>query len=260
MHALRRERLENGLPVIFAPLPHLHTVQVVFSVRAGSRFESPRDSGLSHVVEHMLFRGSEARPSSAALNLAVEEIGGTLEAATHVDFTELSLSLPASQLEEGLVRLAEIVAAPVFADFEVEKKILREELLDDLDDEGRDVDVDNFARRRLFGSHPLGQSITGPIDNVMGFSVDDLRRHHQAHYTAKNSALAIASSGARSRGSPPARASSPSPRPPSSRARASTRSSTRTARPTCASRTSRRANTIPPRSRSTWWSTSSTAA
>lgn len=192
MHALRRERLENGLPVIFAPLPHLHTVQVVFSVRAGSRFESPRDSGLSHVVEHMLFRGSEARPSSAALNLAVEEIGGTLEAATHVDFTELSLSLPASQLEEGLVRLAEIVAAPVFADFEVEKKILREELLDDLDDEGRDVDVDNFARRRLFGSHPLGQSITGPIDNVMGFSVDDLRRHHQAHYTAKNSALAIA--------------------------------------------------------------------
>lgn len=192
MHALRRERLSNGLPVVLAPLPHLHTVQVVFSVRAGSRFESATDSGLSHVVEHMIFRGTSSRPSSAALNLAIEELGGTLDAATHVDFTELSLSLPASQLEEGLSRLAEIVAAPVFADFEVEKKILREELLDDLDDEGRDIDIDNFARKQIFGAHPLGQSITGPLENVMRFSIDDLRRHHQRHYTARNAALAIA--------------------------------------------------------------------
>jgi predicted Zn-dependent peptidase len=192
MHALRRERLSNGLPVILAPLPHLHTVQVVFSVRAGSRFETPADSGLSHVVEHMLFRGSQKRPSSAALNLAIEELGGTLDAATHVDFTELSLSLPASQLEEGLMRLAEIVAAPIFADFEVEKKILREELLDDLDEDGHDIDVDNFARRQLFGPHPLGQSITGPLENVMRFTVDDLRRHHLRHYVAKNSSIAIA--------------------------------------------------------------------
>jgi predicted Zn-dependent peptidase len=192
MHALRRERLSNGLPVILAPLPHLHTVQVVFSVRAGSRFESPADSGLSHVVEHMLFRGSQKRPTSAALNLAIEELGGTLDAATHVDFTELSLSLPASQLEEGLMRLAEIIAAPVFADFDVEKKILREELLDDLDDEGRDIDVDNFSRKKLFGAHPLAQSITGPLENVMRFSVDDLRRHHHRHYAAHNAAIAIA--------------------------------------------------------------------
>ena len=192
MHALRRERLSNGLPVILAPLPHLHTVQVSFVVRAGSRFEDPSDSGLSHVVEHMIFRGSATRPSSAALNLAIEEIGGTLDAATHVDFTELSLSLPASQLEDGLLRLAEIVAAPVFADFEVEKKILREELLDDLDDEGRDIDVDNFARKQIFGAHPLGQSITGPLENVMRFSLDDLKRHHARHYVAGNVALAIA--------------------------------------------------------------------
>src|SRR5690606_34012217 len=192
MHALRRERLSNGLPVILAPLPHLHTVQVVFSVRAGSRFESPGDSGLSHVVEHMIFRGSSSRPTSAALNLAIEELGGTLDAATHVDFTELSLSLPSSQLEEGLMRLAEIVAAPVFADFEVEKKILREELLDDLDAGGRDTGVGNFARRPLFGARPLAQSTTGPLDNVMRFSLDALRRHHHRHYAAKNASIAIA--------------------------------------------------------------------
>jgi predicted Zn-dependent peptidase len=192
MHALVETTLSNGLRVVIAPLPHLHTVAVTFAVRGGSRYERPEDNGLSHVVEHMIFRGTDLHPDPHAFNLAIEEIGGGVDAATHVDFVQYQLERPPESLAEGLPIFARIFHAPRFQGLEVEKSILREELLEDLDEDGLDVDPDNLARALLFGDHPLGRTITGGLDQVSGFTVDDLKRHHAAHYVGQNAALCLA--------------------------------------------------------------------
>src|SRR5689334_24353514 len=76
--------LENGLAVTSVALPHLHTAVCALFVKVGARFETRDDNGLSHFVEHMLFRGTERYPTSLALNTAVERLGSTLHAETEI--------------------------------------------------------------------------------------------------------------------------------------------------------------------------------
>ena len=78
--AVETTTLDNGLAVTTVALPHLHTAVAALFVKVGARFEAPDDNGLSHFVEHMLFRGSERFVSSYALNHAIESVGGTLYA------------------------------------------------------------------------------------------------------------------------------------------------------------------------------------
>lgn len=188
----RRSVLPNGLTVLTVELPGLHDAALLFTVRAGSRYEPPELNGISHVLEHMMFRGSTAFPTPRALNLAVEELGGTLDAATHVDFTTYELTLPAETFLTGVERFARILEAPLLEDLAIEKRILREELLEDLDEDGRDVDVDNLSRRQLFPGHGLGNTITGTIEGIEALTEDDLRAFLAKHYVASNALLVAA--------------------------------------------------------------------
>src|SRR5882762_7823936 len=77
-----KDVLPNGLTVVTVELPHLHSVSIVMYARVGSRYESARDNGLSHFLEHMLFRGTARLPDAYALNHAIEALGGTLYAET----------------------------------------------------------------------------------------------------------------------------------------------------------------------------------
>src|SRR5258708_31275274 len=90
--------LNNGLRVVVAPQPQLHRAHVALYVRVGSRFETPTTNGLSHFLEHMLYRGTERLPSAHDVNLAFEELGGDLYAATPTHHRAFSLSLPPPSL------------------------------------------------------------------------------------------------------------------------------------------------------------------
>ncbi len=186
------ETLDNGLRLLVAPLPHLHTVAVSVFVRAGSRYETRETNGLSHLLEHMLFRGTATYPNSYALNHAIEELGGDLDAATHVDFTSYELSLPPESFAEGTRRVAEIFRAPIFEGLDVEKQVLKEEILEDLDEDGKEIDVDNISRSLLFGEDPLGFTIPGSIENVLSFDERSLRAHMSRHYGASNMVVCVA--------------------------------------------------------------------
>jgi len=184
--------LGNGLRVRLIPLPHLQTATASFFVRVGSRYEQASTNGLSHFLEHMVYRGTETHPAAHELNLAIERLGGTLDAATHVDFTSYDLTLPSETIVEGVGMVAEVLRQPLLTELDTEKKIIREEILEDLNEDGEQIDIDNVSRRLLFEEHPLGFPITGPIDNLDRFESSDLHSHHQAHYTAANSVLCIA--------------------------------------------------------------------
>ncbi|HEU4385467.1 MAG TPA: pitrilysin family protein [Anaeromyxobacteraceae bacterium] len=188
----RRAVLGNGLTVVTAPAPGLHSAMVALYVRAGSRHESARENGVSHLLEHLLFRGSEGFPDSAAMNAAVEAAGGNLNGMTARDHGCYYTPLHPRGLATGLAVLGDLVRRPLLKDLEVEREIILEEILDEVDARGRDIDPDNLVKRLAFGRHPLGFKIAGTPATIRGLDRAAVRRHHDRLYLGSNLVLAVA--------------------------------------------------------------------
>jgi len=184
--------LPNGLPLVIVPQPGVHRAVATLYLRAGSRFETERTNGVSHFLEHMVFRGTDGLPSAHAQALAFEKLGGTLYAATHVDHGVMSISVPPRNFDEVIDLLGRVTTSPRFSDLEIERGIVREEILEDLDDDGRAIDADNLSRALMYPEHPLGFSITGGLDTLATFDEPMLRTHHAHHYTTSNAVLCLA--------------------------------------------------------------------
>ena len=183
--------LANGLRVVVASRPHISRAHVALYVRVGSRFEAPPTNGLSHFLEHMLYRGTPALETAHQVNHAFESLGGYLYAATQTDFGVFSVTAPAESVAETSRLFGDVLANPTFNDIEIEKGIVCEEILEDLDDDGRQVDADNLSRALIYPTHPLGYTITGDEKRVRSFDRPMLRAHHARHYNAANSVLAF---------------------------------------------------------------------
>jgi predicted Zn-dependent peptidase len=184
--------LANGLGLVLVPQPGVHRAVASLYLRVGSRFEDKRDNGISHFLEHMVFRGTPALPSAHEQALAFERLGGTLYAATHVDHGVMSVAVPPRHIDRVLGLLAEVTIAPRFGEIEVERGIVHEEILEDLDDDGRDVDPDNLSRALMYPDHALGFPITGSLETLARFDDAMLRAHHARHYTGDNAVLCVA--------------------------------------------------------------------
>jgi predicted Zn-dependent peptidase len=193
-YQLERHTTASGLRVVLVRQPHLHRGTIAAYLGAGSRFETAEDNGLSHFLEHMVFRGTERFPTAFELNVAVESLGGTLVASTAPDATALSVSLPCESLARGVELVAEVLIRPVFDAVDVERRIIAEEIREDLDERGRNVDIDLLSRRRLWPDHGLGRSVTGPLANVERFGTADLRRCLDRLYCAQNTVLCVTGS------------------------------------------------------------------
>ncbi len=184
--------LDHGLAVTTVALPHLHTAVCALFIKVGARFETPRDNGLSHFVEHMLFRGTEHHPTSLALNTAIERLGSTLHAETGRDYTLFQLALEPENVPAALDLLGELLVRPRFSDIELERRLVLEEINEDYDEQGVEINADDIARGLAFDDHPLGQRIIGPRENVERFSIEDVRRHFATFYGARNATLCVA--------------------------------------------------------------------
>lgn len=193
MHSVTRARLPNGLRVVTVRRPHLHQSFVSAFIEVGTRHEAPAQNGLSHLLEHMLFRGTREHPSAWALNDAIERVGGRLGAATHGDYTRFDLGVPPEAVTEGCRLLGSLLTQPAFSQLEVEKSIVREEVLEDLDEKLRLANPDLLFRRMVFGKHPLGQPLTGTLRNLERFTLAHLRQHLARHYRAGNMVVAVCS-------------------------------------------------------------------
>ncbi len=186
-----KDTLPNGLRFVTVELPHLHSATVVVYSKVGSRYESEADNGLSHFLEHMLFRGTSRYPSSYELNFAIEELGGTLYAETGRDYSMYQIGLHPDLVEHGISLMGEIFHAPAFEQIELERRIVMEEILEDFDEKGRLINLDDIARRVVFDDHALGQPIIGPVANVERFDVADCRRHFARFYGARNLVVCV---------------------------------------------------------------------
>jgi predicted Zn-dependent peptidase len=183
------EVLSNGLRVIVVPRPTSNRAVVTMLFRVGSRYETAEDNGISHFLEHMLYRGSPSLKTAHDQALAFEGLGASLYAATQADYGTMNLTMPPDSLAKATALFAEVVQAPRFSSIETERGIVREEILEDLDDEGRQIDADNLVRELVYGDHPLGFTITGSLDQLARFDRPMLKRHHLRHYAAENAVL-----------------------------------------------------------------------
>ncbi len=184
--------LDNGLAVTTVALPHLHTAVCALFIKVGSRFEAAEDNGLSHFVEHMLFRGTERYATSLALNTAVERLGSTLHAETGRDYTLFQLALEPAHVPAAVDLLGELLTRPRFSEIELEHALILEEINEDYDEHGVEINADDIARGLVFDDHPLGQRIIGPRSNVERFALADVQRHFATFYGARNANLCVA--------------------------------------------------------------------
>ncbi len=189
---LSRDVLPNGLRVLTAPTPGLHSAMIALYVRAGSRHETPAVNGVSHFLEHLFFRGSEGYPDSVAMNAAVEAVGGNLNGVTARDHGCYYTPIHPSALATGVAILGDLVSRPLLKEMEVEREVILEEILDEIDSAGRDIDPDNLVKRTVFPGHPLGMKIGGTRDTVRALKPRHVRAHLERFYTGENLVLAVA--------------------------------------------------------------------
>jgi predicted Zn-dependent peptidase len=177
----RRTVLPNGLTVLTEPMDHIRTAAVGVWVNAGSRYEDGAHNGVSHFIEHVLFKGTATR-SALEIAQAMDAIGGHLNAFTEKEHTCFYLRVLSDHLEEGLEILADMLLRPALepAALERERQVILEEIKM-YEDAPDDLVHDLFAAT-LWPGHPLGRSISGSQESVSRLRREDLLGFMAARY------------------------------------------------------------------------------
>lgn len=184
--------LANGLRVVTVPLPHLHSADVAIYLKVGGRNDPPGRTGLAHFLEHMLFRGTADYADPLEIEAAFESLGGTVNAATDADSTCFYGRIHPRYAEKGLEILASMVLRPRLDGVELERRIIGEEALEDISQDGEEISPDVVVGRLLWPEHPLGESTVGRLDDIASITQDDLRRHLEQWYRPQNAVVVAA--------------------------------------------------------------------
>jgi len=187
----RVERLESGLTVGIEEMPWTRAVSIGVYVGVGARDESAEQSGVSHFLEHLLFKGTADR-SAQEISRAVDRVGGDINAFTSKEYTAFFCRLPARYAVEGIELLGDVLTSPSLRDSDVESE--REVILEELamDDDSPDDVVHREFARQVFSGHPLGRDTAGERPTVRSLTADEIRSFHAEHYRAGNTVVAVA--------------------------------------------------------------------
>lgn len=183
--------LKNGVRIATAEMPHMRSACVSFWVGVGGRHEREQNVGISHFLEHLLFKGT-ARRNARAITEAVEGIGGYLNAFTTEDHTCYYAKAAANHLGRLCDVLGDMFIDSEFPEVEIERErdVIREEILmyrDQPSEHSREL-----LSSTLWPNHPLGRPLTGTIETINTFQREQLMGFHKAHYCGRTSLVAVA--------------------------------------------------------------------
>jgi predicted Zn-dependent peptidase len=181
--------LPSGVRVISERIDTVRSVSIGFWIGSGARDETNARAGVSHFIEHLLFKGSD-RFSAVEIAEIFDTMGGELNAATSRETTVVYTRIPDESLEQALDVMAEMVFRPSFADVDHEREVVLEEIAM-VDDNPQDH-VHDLAAEALFASHPLGRPVIGSADVIRSVGRRTLRAHHRAAYAGPNVVVAAA--------------------------------------------------------------------
>jgi predicted Zn-dependent peptidase len=179
----RVTQLDSGVRVVTEEVPSVRSVALGLWVRTGSRDETPAQAGVSHFLEHLLFKGTE-RYSAIEISERFDGLGASVNAATGKETTHLHARFLDEHTEEVFDLLAEMLLAPTYPEIDSEREVVLEEIAmyeDEPQDRVHDVLAD-----AVFGEHPLGRRVLGEAEVIASIPVPDIQDYHQARYTGAN--------------------------------------------------------------------------
>ena len=161
----------------------MRSVALGLWVRTGSRNETPAQAGLSHFLEHLLFKGT-ARFSAIEISERFDGLGASVNAATGKETTHLHARFLDEHTDEVFDLLAEMLLAPIYPEIDSEREVVLEEIAM-YEDEPRDR-VHDFLAEAVFGEHPLGRRVLGEAEVIASVPVPDIDAYHRERYTGAN--------------------------------------------------------------------------
>ncbi len=184
--------LGNGLRVVTTPVPTAQSVSANVFVGVGSRGEERHQNGLSHYLEHMVFKGTKRWPSTLAISEAIEGAGGILNAYTSKEFTCYWNQVPFDRLDLALEVLADMVTSPLLAPQEIdrERTVVQQEIRRAYDQPS--AWASELLSRACYGDQPIGWPIAGSEETVAGLQREDFSEHMRRWYTPQNMVLSVA--------------------------------------------------------------------
>ncbi|MCK9266530.1 insulinase family protein [bacterium] len=182
--------LKNKARIVYKRIPQYHSVSVGMFIKAGSRFETEENSGVSHLIEHLLFKGTKKR-SCNSIKEEIEGVGGTFNGFTSEEITCYWIKILGDYFDLSFDVLSDMIQNPSMKneDIEKERRVVLEEI-----NMYRDIParyVFEVFDRQLFDNHPLGQPIAGTPESVKGMSKENILNYMKNCYTSENIVVSI---------------------------------------------------------------------
>ncbi len=180
---------EGGVRVVTEAVPSVRSVTLGLWVRTGSRDETPAQAGVSHFLEHLLFKGTE-RHSAIEISEYFDGLGAATNAATGKETTHLYSRFVDEHTEAAFDVLAEMFLKPTFPDIDSERDVVLEEIAM-YEDEPTDR-VHDVLANAIFGDHPLGRRVLGRSEVIAGVPIPEISAYHQSRYVGSNLVVSAA--------------------------------------------------------------------
>jgi len=161
-----KSTLDNGLRVITAPMPHICSVSISIFIGIGSRYETGTEAGVSHFIEHLLFKGTPKRPTARIISEAIEGLGGVLNGGTGKELAVYWCKVAQPHLTLALDVLVDMLLHSKFEPEEIERErqVIIEEINMNKDSPSQQVDM--LIDELLWPGHPLGRDVAGSRESV----------------------------------------------------------------------------------------------
>ena len=183
LSAAQLSELGSGVRVVTEEVPSVRSVALGLWVRTGSRNETPAQAGVSHFLEHLLFKGTK-RYSAIEISELFDGLGASVNAATGKETTHLHARFLDEHTEEVFDLLAEMLLAPTYPEIDSEREVVLEEIAM-YEDEPQDR-VHDILAGVVFGDHPLGRRVLGEAEVISSVPVPDIEAYRNARYTGAN--------------------------------------------------------------------------
>jgi predicted Zn-dependent peptidase len=187
-----KTQLKNGVRVITNSMPHTQSVSTILYYGVGSRYEEDRIAGISHYIEHMVFKGTKKRPTAKDISEAIEAVGGVLNASTGREITNYWAKVPKTHFALSFDVLSDMLLNANFdpAEIEKERKVIIEELHQTLDSPPDLVNED--INQVLWGEQAVGRDIGGSDATVGSISREDLLGYMKKYYLPADMVVSVA--------------------------------------------------------------------
>lgn len=188
----KRITLDNGLRLLTAPMPGMRSASIALFFTVGSRYESRPIAGISHFIEHMLFKGTQQYPTARLISEAIEGIGGMFNGSTSKELTSYTARVPGERLGEVMRVLADMVRHPLFDPLELEKErnVIIEELRSTKDDPQEWVNL--LIDETMWPDLPLGRDDAGFEEVVAGLQRERMLAYLDEYYRPNGLVISIA--------------------------------------------------------------------